>query len=116
MASAAKGDAADRRGMLLRNYQLLVHARGEIEERGAQKMRMLLFSNRLWSILPAADLTNALKVRAFLGITGAEASTERHVAIPHRMVPYRLFLTLEQPDLIESVRSLPRCMCDAWSW
>ena len=112
-AKAVKGGGSP--CILQRDYQCLVHARGEIESKGVHKLRMLMFEQRLWLFLPEVDYTNDLKVAAFLSLTGSEAATERHMGSANRLAPLRVFLTLEQPELIASVKSTKRCMLDAWS-
>lgn len=114
-ACAAQGDLSASRVFLQRDYHALVHARGEIEEKGICKMRMLLFDHRLWVVLPHCDWTNELKVMAFLGICGSEAVTEKLVGIPHRKAPYSLYLTLEQASLCEKVKRTSVCLLDSWS-
>ena len=115
-AKAAKADASQEGKVLLRDYQALVHARGDIEAKGTMKMRMLLFDTRLWVFICERDLTNKLKVMTFLGLTSAEASTERHLGIPNRSPSNRILLTVEQPHLIDAVLQIPQCLLCAWSF
>ena len=115
-AKAAAADNSQEGFKLNRDYQALLHARGEIESKGIFKMHLLLFDTRLWQFIPEQDLTNQLKVQTFLGLTSAEASTERHMGVPHRRIDSRILLILEQPWLIESIMDIPECLHSAWSW
>ena len=98
-----------------RDYAALFHARGALEDKGITKLRMLLFDVRLWHVLPQVDMSNDLKVKCFLSITGSEALTEKLLAIPHSMAPHIVLLTLEQPELIDRVCAIRICLLDAWS-
>jgi len=115
-AKAAKANTDGDEFRLLRDYQALVHARGQVEDKGLRKMRMLFFDVRLWGFLPDQDLTNELKVMAFCGLTSAEGSTYRHFCAPRRQVSIRMLLILEQPDLIPAILDVPACLHTGWSW
>ena len=100
---------------LRRDFQALVHARGEIEDKGMRKMRMLMFEPKLWSIFSDDGYRNDLKVKCAQSIAQSEALTQKLLAIPHRLTPHLLYLSLEQPDLIPQIKTIKECMLDAWS-
>ena len=102
-AKAAKalrsGKAGDR---LLRDFRVLVAARGTYEGLALNKCRALLHTPTLWHLLPGDEGTNRRKVTAFAMISNAAAGIEKMLAAPHRRHPFRLFRLLETPEVAQS--------------
>jgi hypothetical protein len=69
-------------GVLLRDYAVLVAARGVIENKAFVRIRALMFDARLWVVLPEYEWTNDLKAMNFLGLSGAGALVEKHLVPP----------------------------------
>ena len=103
------------RKFLCRDYPLLVAARGEIEFRALQKLRLLLFNGQLWMLLPSEDFTNEFKSKVFWALSNVGGLTERLLASPHADTPFLLFLTLQQPELLDTVLDRRACRNDVWT-
>lgn len=114
-ATAAKATPAQRSAGLVRDYQVLVAARCNLEASAMLRLRALLFDNRLWTTMLPSHMTNGMRALAFLSISRAAARTDRLLQHPHSKMPYLLFLTLDQPGIAEEVKRLPLCMWDQWS-
>ena len=65
------------RNFLCRDYPLLVAARGEIEFRALQKLRLLLFNGQLWMLLPSEDFNNEFKSKVFGALSNVGGLAER---------------------------------------
>ena len=101
-----------------REYRLMVAARGELDDLFHNHHTALVTSPHVWSVLPRHSMTEQFLCLAFRMCSRAAGEYERLLGCRHRKPPYRLFVTLLQPELAIGMKDLHRakpCMLDAWT-
>eukprot|EP00959_Pyramimonas_sp_CCMP1952_P033216 696858-Pyramimonas_sp.AAC.1 len=88
-AIAARRYASGDNGSLLRDYSVLIHARGQIELKAFMRMRVLFFDSRLWGLVRESEMNNMLKADVFTGVSAAGALVQKLIATPHELAPFR---------------------------
>eukprot|EP00959_Pyramimonas_sp_CCMP1952_P186842 3907089-Pyramimonas_sp.AAC.1 len=79
------------------------------------QLRALLFTPALWMLIHEPELTNRTRALAFREISKAGAGIEKALVRPHCGCPWKLFMLIDQPDVVDIVVSEPKCMLDPWS-
>ena len=113
-AQATKEEVNPQNG-LMRDFRILVCARGNLEDRVLMQLRALFMDERLWFVIKQDDFTNAARCLAFKSISGAGSNTDKKFARKHKRFPFLVFREFDSPVLGELVDSMPDCLKDLWS-
>jgi hypothetical protein len=114
LAARAAQNPETRNGMLIRDYRILVSARGELERACLSKLRYLFFHTLLWVLILPSEHTNCLRAMNFIMISKAGAGMSK-LQKKHRLPPFPVYLTVQQPELVPDLLAKSTCWFDPWS-
>ena len=106
------------RGRGLRDFRLLVAARGDLDIGYRLHLQMVFQKSQIWVLLPEANRIEKTRCLIFRMASRAGAEYERLLAQPHRCFPFRLFLAaVDNGQAVEAKRTHREspCMLDDFS-
>ena len=98
-----------------RSYRVLEAARGSVEGCALLRISALMFDSRLYYLLRGCDLSNSLRVKAFIALSKAGAGLHKLLSQRHSQYPFRCFLTLDNPAYAYELNKDKPCSRDPWS-
>jgi len=97
-----------------RDFPVLVAARGTEESDSLRRLKVLLQSPSLWSLLPVSDQNTQVGAVALRMIATAGSQLERLQAQAHNRAPFALFQVLDGMPA-DRLEAIPDCCLDRWS-
>lgn len=99
----------------LRDYRLLISARGDLDTIFESQHEQLGSESQYYSILREEDSTEANACKMFRSQSRILGNHERLLGRPHRQLPYILFLAVFNSHLIQSILDIKVCLRDRFT-
>ena len=112
---AAQAMAEGRTGVSIRDFRLVLVAKGHFDAKLKGQVAMLWTERHLWATVPEAKYTIAFRSLAFRCIARMSCASMQVLEHQSLCFPTRLFVLLGHPELAPTFDTVPDCVLDSWS-
>ena len=102
------------KGVEERKYRVTIAAMHELESKFAKGVRDLA-QPREWEHLPGKCMNRQMRGLVFRMLSRGMCTVEQLLALPHDIFPFKLFLALKDPELLQTLRDIPECEMDVFT-